>query len=784
MDRGERMDEVIENINLMDIDKKEFLEKKEVARAMEKNFIPICKLEELFAYTKGNRILIQYYLSKYNSRIDTMALLKNKLMEIYDKEFEFNSINEFNLLAVCSSLKKISFSLFANLACHYRLSTYQLNKITKKRTMFYEESGFYIFYPFFLDYLKKKVEQSISDCTKEKLRTLLVSNLIMENNFLLEYYSFAKTKIEKIAMEKRIVDTIRKSSYRYYENEFTSLNHDKLENKGLKLLLMLVSETTLNIKSINYFLEDFRNDILFDELINESNVYFAKKLDVSNFKFETDSDEGKYFKLIKKWLKGEKFDLKISNAFYSKYSFFNVPDHLVHQLDESELLKESDTRLSSFLCRMSVLYKYNLKGDVEKSSKLFYFLIRWYKNYLIKDFPGSYYFILAWHYYNKKKFAKSKWYIEEGVKKINLDFNKIFLLKYYNLYLRILFEQKDVTSIIKLLSNCKENFGKEKPFQVFIEYLRGCIKLLDGQELEGCLDESISYSMNIGDEISAVQYLSYSLSLKDRENNSVLKVQESLLNNDQLAIYHNTSLFDSFKKVDLEINFFGPFVFKINNIDYANEFQSRKKLRKIINYLIFNSPSVVSREEMKRVFWEKDKAFDIDANLRVTICNIRKILSKIGFSDMIICEQARIYINTRYLVNNDFKKYVALYKKAKIFFKNNEIYQAETYLKRIVSLNTDVVFRDLSWDYLENKVRNQVQIIVCNSLEMLLSISKNNKNWIKAEGYARRLNNINGKYINELIYLLQKNGHLEEAEDLIKTKSRQEKTLTNIFFPE
>lgn len=778
------MDEVIENINLINIDKKELYTKREVARAMERHFIPLCKLEEIYNYTKGNRRLIQFYLDNYNGKDNTISLLKNKLMEVYEKEFEFNSINEFNLIATCSKLKKISFSLFANLACHYRLSTYQLNKIIKERTIFYEDNGFYIFYPFFLEFLNKKVEQSISDETKGKLRTILVSNLIMENNFLLEYYRFAKTKIERIAMEKRIIDTIKKSSYRYYENELKTFDHSQLENRCLKLLVMMVSETNINKKSINYFLEDFSKDTLDEVLLNESAVYLAKKLDVNDFKFVANSDEGNYFQLIRNWVKGDKLDLKISDNFYGKYGFFNVPDHLIYQFDEGALLKESDNRLSSFLCRISVLYKYNLKGEIEKSSKLFYFLIKWYKNYLLKDYPGSYYFILAWHYFNKKYLNKSKWYIEEGLKKINFEFNKIFLLKFYNLYLRILFEQKDVSSILKLLSDCKEIFGEEKPFQIFIEYLRGCIRMLDGQELAGCLDEPILYSMNIGDEISAVQYLSYSLSDKERENNSVLKVQESLLTHDQLTIYHNTSLFDSFKKVDLEINFFGPFVFKINNIDYANEFINRKKLRKIINYLIFSNPVPVSREEMKRVFWEKQKAFDIDANLRVTICNIRKILDRLGYSDMIVCEQARISINSRYLVNNDLKKYVALYKKAKIFFKNKELYQAETYLKRIVSLNIDVVFRDLNWEYLENKVRNQVQLIICNSLEMLLSISKSNKNWNKAEGYARKLNSINGKHINELIYLLQKNGRIEEAEDLIRTKSKQEKTLSNIFFPE
>lgn len=778
------MHEVIGNINRINIDKNDWFLKKDVARAMEKNFIPLCKLEELYDYTKGNPFLIQFYLDNYNGKVDVMVLLKKWLIEIYEEEYKFNSINEFNLIATCCSLKKISFSLFANLAYHYRLSSYQLNKFIKEKNMFYEENGFYIFYPFFLEYLNKKVEQNISDETKGKLRAILVSNLILESNFLLEYYKFAKTKIEKIAMEKKIIDTITKSSYRYYENEFKNFDYSKFENQGLKLLVMMISETNLKINSINYFLEDLINDPLYDVILKESTVYLAKKLQVGDFKYTEDSDEGKYFKLIQHWVKGEKTNLKISEKFYEKYGFFNVPDHLLYQLDEGQLLRESDNRLSSFLSRMSVLYKYYLRGEIQKSSKLFYYIIRWYKNYLLKDYPGSYYFILAWHYFNKKSLGKSLWHIEEGLKRINCDFNKIFILKYYNLYLRILFEQKDISSMLKLLSDCKEVFGQEKPFQVFMEYIRGCIRLLEGQELDGCLDEPILYSMNIGDEISAVQYLSYSLSDKDRENNSILKVQESLLTSDQLAIYHNTSLFDTFKKVDLEINFFGSFVFKINNIDYANEFLNRKKLRKIINYLIFNSPNMVSREEMKRVFWEKDKAYDIDANLRVTICNIRKILDKLGFSDMIVCEQARIYINSRYLVDNDFKKYVSLYKKAKMFFKNREIYQAERYLKRIISLNINVVFKDLSWDYLENKVRNQVQLIICNSLEMLLSISKSNNNWLKAEDYARRLTNLNGKHLNELIGLLQKNGRLDEAEDLIRNKSKDCKTLTNIFFPE
>ena len=778
------MHEVNENINRIDLGKNEMLTKKEIARALEKNFIPLHILEELNDYTMGNPFLIQYYTDNYNGKEDTLLLLKKKVINIYEEEYEFNSINEYNLIATCSYLNKISFSLFANLAYHYRLSSFQLNKLIKDKTMFYEDNGFYKFYPFFLDFLNKKISQNFSLETQEKLRTVLVSNLILERNFLLDYHKFAKTKIEKIAMEKRIIETINKQSCRYYENDLKIFDFSKFEDKGLRLLVMMISETSMKSKSVKYFLENLKEDPLYPILKQEGTVYLAKKLDTEDMDFVEDSDEDNYLKLIQYWLKGDKPILHIADKFYEKYGFFNVPDHLIYQLDDIALLKESDNRLSSFLSRISVLYKYYLKGEDQKSTKLFHYMIKWYKNYLLKDYPGSYYFILAWHFYKKKSLKKSLWYIEEGKKKLKVEFNKIFLLKFYNLNLRILFDEKDIGAMVKLLAECKKTFGDEKPFRIFIEYLRGCIRLLEGQELDGCLEEPILYSMNIGDEISAVQYYSYSLSEKDRENNNLLKVQESLLSSEQLAIYHNTSLIDAHKKVDLEINFFGPFVLKLNNIDYANEFLNRKKLRKIINYLVFNSPGKASREEIKRVFWDRDKAFDIDANLRVAICNIRKILEKLGYPDMIVCEQARIYINSRYVVNNDFKKYIALYKKAKLFYQNGELCQAETYFKRIVSLNIDVVFKDLNWEFLENKVRNQVQLIISNSLEMLLSISKNNNNMVKAVDYARKLTSINRKHINELIFLLQKNGRIEEAEELIKNKSKKEKSLTNMFFPE
>lgn len=772
------------NINNIDICKTKWISRKDLTTILEKNFIPPYSLEEIFSYTMGNLFLIELYIENYDIRKDSLALLKEKVIQYYEDNFCFSSVNEYNLIASCCNLDKVSFTLFANLAYHYRLSSYSLNKLIRNRNMFYEENGYYRFYPFFHDYLKKKIEQELSRETQEKQRRILVSNLVVESNFLVEYYSYTGSKIEKIAMEKRIVETIASQGCNYYGSKLLTLVERDVIDKGLKVLLMLLSEQEMKPKSISYLIDELKDHQLIGIIRGQAAVYYGRRLDEEYAVTFEESDESTYLQLMCSWLKGTNMNQRLPENFFVKHGFYNVPDHLIHVLDDMALLKEGDNRQSSFQGRLTAFYKCCLKGETKKSERLFHYIIKWYREFLLNDYPGSYYFMLGWSFYNKRKSRKAMWYLEEGLKKINFRSNRVFMLKFYNLQSRILFEEKDNAGLVKLLLTAKENLGSEKPFSMFIEYLRSCIRLLDGKPVKEVLDDPLTYSMGIGDEITAVQYYSYSLSKEERKDNNLLKVQEGMLSTDQLAIYRNTSLLDFNKRTEIEINFFGTYTFKVNKIDYADEFLNRKKLRKILNYLVFNSPNMVSREEIKRVFWDSEKAYDLDANLRVTICNIRKILDKIGYSDMIVCEQARIYINKHYEVNNDFKKYVSLYKKAKVFYKNGETYQAESYLKRIASLNIDIVFKDLNWDYLENKVRNQVQLIICNSLEMLLEISKRNNNLQKAEDYARRLTGMNSKYLGELLALLQKNNHKEEADELMKKINKKDKSLTNIFFPE
>ena len=112
------MHEVIGNINRINIDKNEWFTKKEVARAMEKNFIPLCKLEELYDYTKGNPFLIQVYFDNYNGKINNYEEWINKCNHWKNKWiFEVpNDVNDDNGINPYYTLKH-----FFNIALSFPL---------------------------------------------------------------------------------------------------------------------------------------------------------------------------------------------------------------------------------------------------------------------------------------------------------------------------------------------------------------------------------------------------------------------------------------------------------------------------------------------------------------------------------------------------------------------------------------------------------------------------------------------------------------------------------------
>lgn len=760
------------------------LTKEEARKLFKDGEIPDHQFSKTYAYTRGNPHLINYFVDNYNKREDSFAKLKNYVMNWYELNYTFDSPAHLNLLAACCRLSRISFSLFANLAVHYKLSAFELNASCREGKLLYEDNGYYRFYPYYHEFLQKKVEQYFGTESLEKTRKLLVSLLVGEKNFHVEYLKLAATKLEKQAMENRMVEMILSRGWDFWDNDLLLVSPEELENSGLKLLLMLSRDFPFNEISIRYLLEDLKNDPLCSLLQAQHCYYLGRNLRSRNGAESPPSLEDDYLKIIESWLKGEKPSVSLEHEFFLRYGFMDVPDFLIYRIDENKLLRENEYRKWTFHGRLTVLYNYYLKGEYDKAQKLFYLLLKTYKAFFLQGNREVYYFILGHHFYSRNKLQKAKWFLEEALIMMEHKGRKIFVLKLLNTYLRILFEEKDTAGLIKLLERSKLMLTREKPFVLFLQYLKGCIKILNGEKLRGDLDGSIQYSIEIGDEVSAVQYFSYSLNKSDQAGNSLLRVQEGLLDKDQIAIYQNTSIIDMYRKVQFDFNFFGPLKATILQTDLSANLISRKKLRKILSYIVYYHPNKVSREEIKRIFWDSDKSYDIDANLRVAISNLKKIFKAHGYEDLFVCKDASICINERYTVNNDFRKYVSLYKKAKLLYRNQDFINAEGYLRKIVQLNLENIFMDISWDYLENRVRQQAKLIVMGSYEILLELAKRDKDLERAEEYCRRLFEHDPKYIRELADLLIRMGREEEARKLLRSHEKSSKSLETIFFPD
>lgn len=180
------------------------------------------------------------------------------------------------------------------------------------------------------------------------------------------------------------------------------------------------------------------------------------------------------------------------------------------------------------------------------------------------------------------------------------------------------------------------------------------------------------------------------------------------------------------------------------------------------------------------MFWNKDESFDVDANLRVSISNLRKIFKGLGHPDIIVSELGKLYINKQYEIGNDYKKLVAVYQKGKALYKSKDYFQAEIYLVKIIKIELKNIFKDISWDYLEEKIFNQVNLIFYNSLEMLLFIAKVKNNLLKAKEYCRKLIGVKPQYKVELARLQKELGEIEEKKTGRETGETR-RSLTDLF---
>lgn len=755
-----------------------------IASMLREAGVPEFFAEELFRYTTGEPLLVHYFLGQYNKRADTMMALKKQVTELYDSAFVFESLDELKLLAASSHLEKIPYPLMASLSYTFKQSIFRLNQKAKEFKMYYEEKGNYQWYPFFKDYLTQSIEKTFCEQEKQEIRTILCQELLESRHFQVEYLFLGQTDKDNHRLEVKLEHEIAAQGLAPFEEALKTLEFKRLQSSGLKTLLILLGYQRCSLTALSYLMKELRGVGLYPILLRRYRYFLGRKVQPFIEGLENAGIEENYHRLVECWRIGTRTGEVLDEEFYREYGFPHVPDYLIHSLQEKALLKEGADTAKSYRGRLSVLYYYYLKGEYKRAEKLFFYLLTKYKKRLIEEDYRVYTLILAHHYYGKKNLEKGIFYLETALSKTKDSGDELFLLKIFTLYLRILMEKKDLLGISRLHLMAQESFSKEKPFLTFIDLLGFSKKMLEGQEVGRDLDNSIQYCINIGDEVTAVQLYSYTLEKEDLEGNNLLKVQEGLLNPSKMAIYHNTSIIDLYRMVPLELNFFGSFRFMAGYKDCSGEFQTRRKLRKILAYLVHSSPNKVSREELKRVFWDKDKAFDLDANLRVALSTMKKILAEYGLGDLMVCESGRVFINSRYQIVNDYKMLLVAYKRAKTFFQEAELVKAESYLKKIIQLSIDRVFPDISWDFLEIKVRKQVEHILESSLEMLLELARRGGKWAQAEDYCRRLYRNNEKYLKQLAAILGQNGKKEEALTLLQQKQKRQTSLETIFFPD
>lgn len=749
-----------------------------------KNNIPETLFSDLRETTEDHRVLLEYFTEKYQKKqILTISEFNNKLCAEYENCSEICCRKTLDVLVVCSLITKIPFSLFANIISHYQLSTYKTNKLVKEKFIFFEKKGYYYFSPFFKEFLARAKTKYYTTEKIEESRKILLHYIQKEKHFDLEYLNLCMDQAEQEVLENKIVTCILLYGSEYFIEGYHKLSSKNLFRKDLKLFLLLKNNKFLNSATINYLITDFKHEKLYLHIQAEYYYYMGRNLKVAEIDNQPGNElEKSYYNIIDSWVNGEKANIELSAEFYRKYSFYNVPEFIIYKIDVYPLLKANKVRAYEFNSRITALYYFYLKGENDKSKHLFYYILRNYRDILLDNSRKLYYFMLACHFYSDKKYAKAKSYLNNLLIAFNEDGDKIFILKVFNLYMRILVEEKNIAGLTDLLKLSGNLLLNEKPFNHFRDLLRSTLTIVKGGKLDHKIDQLIEYSLRIGDQVSALQYCSYGVNTGRSEFKDILKVKESQLDENQIAIYHNTSMVENYRKVEIVVNFFSDYRLKLNSVDFTQEISMRNKLRRIFNYLIYAYPNSVSREELKREFWNQDEHFDVDANLRVSISHLRRMFKEIGFGDIIKGESGRLYIDDKYVVNCDYNSFVTAYKKGKALYNNKEYEIAEKILLKIIKVDHEIVFKDIKKEYFEEKIINKVKLMVVASLEMLLKLVKSRKDFITAKNYCLQLSKLDSKYSYEYENILNILGERNEHTD--KNIEKKDDSLTKLFFPD
>lgn len=765
------------------------LSRRETAVLLERKGAPKGMADRLYAFTHGEPHLTASFAEACLSGDASLDDFRGQVRSLYASLFTFGSEAEMQLLHACALAGEVPFSLMPRLAWRFRQSSFQISQKSRIYRIFFETEGSYILFPFFRDFLAVEVEKHLRKTQCQECLRILLEEILAGGPFRCAFLSLAAGGEKAPEMEAFLLREIEEKGVASFEEQLRLLDPKMLCREDLKVLLMLLGSLPASAGALQILMGEVTDSPIYPELRRRYWQYLGRRiLGQPPFRhgglIGENEVEWAYLQGVEAWRLGLVMEKSLPDDYYGAYGFLHVPEPFLHGAREEGLLREKGGRLPSCRRRLTAAYLFFLQGEVRRGERLLAWLARHDRDILEGIESRSWQLLLAHLYFSGGKPALARGKLDELLDDESAREEWIFLLKVVTLYQRILVEGQDRNGLQALDGRCRKILPRDKPFAAFMGLLQASLQILDGENPAPVLAFPLEYSIAIGDEVSAVQLYSYTLSKEDQGKDHLLKVQESLLDQGKMAIYHHTSLVEGQRPVPLSFNFFGPLAFMVGGLDCSLPFLARKKLRKILAYLIFSHPVQVSREELKRVFWDREKAFDLDANLRVAISSIRKLLASFGVRDLLLCGEGKISLNSRYQVRNDYRSYLAAHRRACCLYEEGETAKAEGYFRQVLRILPEQVFPDVAWDYLEKRVRRKVKRVREESLEIMAELAGKKGAWGEAEDYLRRLHDSSGCHGAVLASCLRRNGKEAEADRLESGNRLSRPPLETIFFPD
>ncbi len=765
------------------------LSRRETAVFLEQKGVPQGLGDRLYSFTRGEPHLTAAFAESYDSLGDGLEGFRREVCSLYASLFAFGSLGEMQLLHACSLAGEVPFPLMPRLAWRFRQSSFQISQKSRIYRIFFEESGSYILFPFFQEFLAGEAERHLTESQMLECRQILLEEILGGGPFRCAFLSLAEGGEKAPEMEALLVREIKEKGVSHLEEQLLKLEPRQLTRVDLRVLLMLLGILPASPGALKVLMGEVTGSPLYPELRRRYWQFLGRRLlGPPPFRHGRvtggEEEEWAYLRGVEAWRLGAPLGKPLPESCYGRYGFLHVPEALLYEAGYEGLLREEGGRLNSCRRRLTAAYLCFLQGEIRRGERLLSWLARHDQDILAGPEKPSWILLLAHLYFSAGKPALARKKLEELLEGQSSWEEGIFLLKIMTLYQRILMDGKDHQGLLELEERCRRILPPDKPFAAFMGLLEASVRILAGEDPAPVLAFPLEYSMAIGDEVSAVQLYSYALSGDGKGKDHLLKVQESLLDQEKMAIYHHTSLVEGLRPVPLCFNFFGPLAFKVGEQDCSQPFLARKKLRKIMAYLIFSHPIRVSREELKRIFWDRDKSFDLDANLRVAISSIRKLLASFGIGDLLLCGEGKVSLNSRYQVRNDYRSYLSVYRRACFLYEEGQAGRAEGFFRQVLRVLPEEVFPDVAWDYLEKRVRRKVKGVREASLQIMAELAGKKGAWGEAEDFFRLLHESSGCHGGALAACLRRNGKEEEADRLEAGNPLSRPPLETIFFPD